>query len=201
MTIKTRINLYSESLFPPELRLSFNKMVIGLMILLVLSFVGSTVSYVLVLELESEHVELTSKKNILEQDKTKLEAQIAQHAPDVNLVSKVDLFTQQIELKRMLLGELTQREALTSQGYSPLMEDLARVANSSIWLNRFQVEKDNFIFEGFTASAHSVPLWVDRLKMTETLKGQAFASMTMNRGENQPLSFTLTSTAQTEVSQ
>ena len=201
MTMKTRINLYSESLLPPELRLSFNRMAIGLMVLLVLSIVGSTLSYVLVLGLESDHAELASTKNSLEREKTDLEAKIALRKPDAKLVAKVDLFAQQIELKQMLLGELSQREALTSHGYSPLMEDLARVANASIWLNRFQVEEDNFVFEGFTASAHSVPLWVDRLKMTETLKGQAFASMTMNRGDDQPLSFTLTTTAQTEANQ
>lgn len=201
MTIKTRINLYSESLLPPKLRLSFNRMITGLMILLVLSVLGSTLSYVLVLGLESDHAELTSKKKSLDLEKTDLEAKIAQRSPDAKLVAKVDLLAQQIELKRLLLGELTQREALTSHGYSPLMEDLARVANASIWLNRFQVEEDNFVFEGFTASAHSVPLWVDRLKMTETLKGQAFASMTMNRGDDQPLSFTLTTTAQTEANQ
>ncbi|MEC4725437.1 fimbrial assembly protein [Shewanella sp. D64] len=201
MTIKTRINLYSESLLPAELRLSFNRIAIGLIVLLALSVVGSTISYVLVLGLESDNLELTSKENSLEREKVKLEAAMAQRSPDANLIAKVDLFSQQVDLKRMLLGELGQREALTSHGYSPLMIDLAKVANSSIWLNRFQVEKDNYIFEGFTASAHSVPLWVVRLKTTDTLKEQAFASMTMNRGENQPLSFTLTSKAQVEVSQ
>ena len=201
MTMKTRINLYSESLLPAELRLSFKRAALGLIILLVLCVVGSTLSYVLVLGLESDHVELTSKKKSLDLEKTDLEAKIAQRLPDAKLVAKVDLLAQQIELKRLLLVELTKREALTSHGYSPLMEDLARVANASIWLNRFQVEEDNFVFEGFTASAHSVPLWVDRLKMTETLKGQAFASMTMNRGDVQPLSFTLTTTAHTEANQ
>lgn len=201
MTIKTRINLYSESLLPAELRLSFNRTAIGLIVLLVLSVVGSTISYALVLGLESDHVELMSEKSSSEREKAKLEAAMAQRSPDANLIAKVDLFSLQVDLKRMLLGELNQREALTSHGYSPLMIDLAKVANSSIWLNRFQVEKDNYIFEGFTASAHSVPLWVVRLKMTDTLKEQAFASMTMNRGENQPLSFTLTSKIKGEVSQ
>ena len=199
MTMKTRINLYSESLLPPELRLSFKRMLAGLTVMLVLCILGSTLSYVLVLGLESDHAELVSKKNSLAQEKTTLEAKIAQRSPDASLVAKVDLFAQQIELKRMLLGELSQREALTSHGYSPLMEDLARVANASIWLNRFQVEEDKYIFEGFATTPHSVPLWIDRLKMTDTLKGQAFASMTMNRGDDKPLAFTLTSTAQAEV--
>ncbi|AVV84047.1 MSHA biogenesis protein, MshI2 [Shewanella putrefaciens] len=32
-----------------------------------------------------------------------------------------------------------------------------------------------------------------KLKTTNTLKGQAFSSMTMDRGEDKPLAFTLTS--------
>lgn len=201
MTIKTRINLYSESLLPVELRLSFNRMFIGLIVMLVCSLVSATVNYVFVLGLESEYKELASKKNILVQDKKSLEEKIAQHSPDMKLVAKIDLMTQQIEFKIILLGELSQREEFTSRGYSSLMKDLAQVANTSIWLNRFQVDSDNYVFEGFTAAPHSVPLWIDRLKMTDTLKGQTFASMTMSRGEDQPLSFTLTSISGSEGSQ
>ncbi|WP_394389672.1 PilN domain-containing protein [Shewanella woodyi] len=198
MTMKTRVNLYSESLLPAELRLSFRRIVTGIIAILLLFSFSSIFTYMLVLDLEADNRELTTQKSSLEIEKRGLEAEIAQRSPDAKLVAKVDLLAQQIELKRMLLGELSQREALTSKGYSPLMKDLARVANSSIWLNRFQVEGDNFIFEGYTATPHSVPLWVDRLKMTETLKGQAFASMTMNRGEDKPLSFTLASTGEEE---
>lgn len=116
-------------------------------------------------------------------------------------MTKIDLIAQQIEFKLILLGELNQREELTSSGYSALMKDLAQVANNSLWLSRFQVESDDFVFEGFTSTPHSVPLWIDRLKMTETLKEQRFASMTMSRGENQPLLFTLTSISGAEGSQ
>ena len=98
----------------------------------------------------------------------------------------------------MLIGELSQREALTSHGYSLLFQDLARVANSNIWLNRIQVEDNNFIFEGYSSAPNSVPQWVDRLKSTETLKGHSFAAMAMSRGEDQPLAFTLTSKAQAQ---
>ncbi|WP_299790243.1 PilN domain-containing protein [uncultured Shewanella sp.] len=195
MTMKTRVNLYSDSLFPPELRLSFKNLSRLLLLIIALFTIASGVSYTLVNGLESDKAQLNSQKHSLDNQKQELEAALASRAPDASLVDKVDLLSQQVELKRMLLGELSQREELTSHGYSPLMKDLARVSNSNIWLSRIQVDENNFIFEGFSSAPHSVPLWVERLKLTDTLKGHAFASMTMNRGDNQPLAFTLTSKA------
>lgn len=70
MTIKTRINLYSESLLPVELQLSFHRMFIGLVVILVCSFVGTTVNYVFVLGLEAEYKELASTKRLLNRIKS-----------------------------------------------------------------------------------------------------------------------------------
>lgn len=195
MTMKTRVNLFSASLLPPELRLSFNHLTLVLLVLVGLFTIAIGGSYALVSALNTDKAELSTQKRNLDNQKQDLETALANRAPDSALVDEVDLLSQQVELKRMLLGELSQREALTSHGYSPLMKDLARVANSNIWLSRIQVDNNSFIFEGFSSAPHSVPLWVDRLKLTDTLKGHAFASMTMSRGEGKPLAFTLTSKA------
>lgn len=193
--MKSRVNLYSDSLLPPELRLSFLHFtrVAALILLFFVAAIG--ISYRLVTVIESQKSVLTQKKRVLDSEKQLLEAQLAKRVPNPALVAEVDLKARQLELKQMLLGKLSQKEALTSQGYSPLMKDLARVADSSIWLSHIQVNENRFIFEGFSSSPQSVPNWIDRLKNTTTLKGHAFASMTMNRGEDTPLSFKLTSVA------
>lgn len=198
MTLKRRVNLYSDSLIPPEQRLSFKRLTQALVLMLSVFMVSGISVYVLVVGSEAEKSELTKQKRILDNEKKTLEQAIAQRAPDSKLVEQVDLLAQQVELKIMLIGELSQREALTSHGYSVLFKDLARVSSSNIWLNRIQVENNNFIFEGYSSAPNSVPMWVERLKSTDTLKGHAFAAMAMSRGEDQPLAFTLTSKAQTE---
>lgn len=198
MNLKKRVNLYSDSLLPKEQRLSFKRLTQALGLLVFIFVVSSTVTYVLVLDLEAEKSELTQQQRLLNSKKQSLESAIAKRAPDARLVDRVELLSQQVELKQMLIGELSQREALTSHGYSQLFTDLARVANSNIWLNRIRVEENNYIFEGFSSAPNSVPLWVERLKTTETLKGHAFATMSMSRGEDKPLGFTLTSKAETE---
>ncbi|MCL1094168.1 PilN domain-containing protein [Shewanella kaireitica] len=193
--MKLRVNLYSESLFPTELRLSFlrlNQVLAGLVIALLL---GSVVAYGFVSSLESEKTELQHAKALLDEQKVELEDEIAKRKPSATLVAEVELKAQQLELKQMLIGKLSQQEELTSYGYSPLMTDLASVADRSIWLNRIQVNENRYIFEGYTSNPQSVPNWIDRLKTTTTLKGHAFASMTMSLGEDQPLAFKLTSDA------
>ena len=190
--MKLRVNLYSESLFPTELRLSFlrlNQVLAGLVIVLLL---GSAVAYGVVSSLESEKNELQHAKRLLDEQKAELEDEIAKRKPSATLVAEVELKAQQLELKQMLIGKLSQQEELTSYGYSPLMTDLASVADRSIWLNRIQVNENRYIFEGYTSNPQSVPNWIDRLKTTTTLKGHAFASMTMSLGEDQPLAFKLT---------
>ncbi|QQX79725.1 PilN domain-containing protein [Shewanella sp. KX20019] len=195
--MKLRVNLYSESLFPAEIRLSFlrlNQLLAGLVLVLLLS---SAVAYGLVSSLQSEKGALQQTKTTLDRQKTELEGELAKRQPSAALVAEVELKAQQLELKQMLMGKLSQQEALTSFGYSPLMTDLASVADRSIWLKRIQVNENRYIFEGYTSSPQSVPNWIDRLKTTTTLKGHAFASMTMSLGENQPLAFKLTSDAET----
>lgn len=193
--MKLRVNLYSESLFPAELRLSFlrlKQVLVGLVLILLF---GSALAYGFVSSLESEKRELQQSKALLDEQKAELEDEIAKRQPSAPLVAEVELKAQQLELKQMLMGKLSQQEELTSYGYSPLMTDLASVADRSIWLNRIQVNENRYIFEGYTSNPQSVPNWIDRLKTTTTLKGHAFASMTMSLGEDQPLAFKLTSDA------
>ena len=195
--MKLRVNLYSESLFPPELRLSFARLTKALVVLIGLLLIMTAVFWGLNSSLEADKKQLMLVKQELDAEKQDLEAALAKRGPNEALVAEVELKAQQLELKQKLFGKLNQQEMLTSFGYSPLMTDLASVADAKLWLNRIQVNENRYVFEGFTASPEGVPLWVDKLKNTTTLKGHAFASMTMSLGENQPLAFKLTSDAVT----
>ncbi|QLE87092.1 PilN domain-containing protein [Shewanella sp. Scap07] len=198
MSQKLRVNLFDKSLLPKQLRLSFQRLAVGSGALLLLFVVAIALAWQSVNSLQADKAQLTSTKRQFDQQKQQLEMQLAARKPDAKLVDTVELKGQQLELKRLLLKELSQREALTSQGYSLLLTDLARVADNSIWLSRIRVNEDKYVFEGFSVDPNGVPQWVERLRTTETLKGHAFAAMTMSRGEGQPLGFTLTSDATEE---
>ena len=189
MNPKLRVNLYTASLLPPALRLSFARLSQLALGLLVLMLVANSLAYFNLNSLEADKAKLLEDKRAFDQQKAQLEQAIAQRSAS----AEVDLLSQQVELKRLLLGELSQVENLTSKGYSPLLTGLAQVTDDQLWLSRIQVKQDQFVFEGFSAVPNAVPLWLARLQGVEPLKGQAFSTLTMNRGDLQPLGFVLRS--------
>lgn len=191
--IKSRVNLYSAALLPPKQNLTFAKLMRYIAAVLLLCVLLASYSYWQLSHAEQALQVASVQKREFDSQKAELEAQIAARKPDPALVARVELEAQQLELKKLLLGELAQRSTLTSRGFAPVLKDLATVADASVWLSRIMINEQHFMFEGFADHPQSIPLWVGKLKTTQTLKGQAFSSMTMDRGEDKPLAFTLTS--------
>ncbi|MCG9695474.1 PilN domain-containing protein [Shewanella sp. Isolate11] len=201
MATKLRVNLFSESLLPAKLRLSFARLCQGALLLLIVMLSANLVSYVFVSDLTQQKAQLSIQNKEHNRIKNQLEQQVINRKASSVLVAEVDLLTQQLELKRRLLGELGNVQKMTSLGYSSLLTDLATVADNKIWLNRIYVVDGRFEFEGFSSDPLSVPLWVDRLQQVKTLKGQHFSTLTMSRGEGEPLSFVLRSRSDEEATQ
>lgn len=196
--IKTSVNLYSADLLPKKQTLTFSRMLLALAIFIV----GSAVLYGVgkwdTDELQMLSQQENSNKNSLTEQKKQLEQQIAARKPDADLVAKVELEQQRLTLKKLLKNELSQRDMLISKGYSPLLTDLAVIADANVWLSHITIEQQKvdsqrIEFEGYGRNPQSIPLWVDKLKASTTLKGYAFSAMTMDRGEGQPLAFKLIS--------
>ncbi len=190
---KTRINLYSANLLPPKLRLSFKRLSFFSILALVVAFGGWGTSYWFLNQAQAQLTQVKETKRQLDEQKSQLEQELNARVPEPSLVERAKLEQQQLELKRLLLGELSKREALTSRGYSQLLTELAKVSDPSIWLERIQASEQSYIFHGYGQHPESLPLWLEKLKSTESLKGQAFATMTMDRGEGEPLAFSLSS--------
>ncbi|GGQ15202.1 fimbrial assembly protein [Shewanella litoralis] len=196
--IKTSVNLYTADLIPPQQRLTFMRLAMTLLLLLGLSVAFYGIGSWQQNQLHIVHQQASADKDQLTAQKTQLEAQIAARKPDSALVAQVELEEQRLDLKTRLKDELSQRKNLISQGYSPMLTDLAAVADANVWLSHISIiQQDNapqkIEFEGFGRHPQSIPLWIDRLKNTSTLKGYAFSAMTMDRGDDQPLMFKLTS--------
>ncbi|MGL5046186.1 MAG: fimbrial assembly protein, partial [Shewanella sp.] len=173
---KLRVNLYSATLLPPKLRLSFAKLTTYIGLLFLSLFAIGAYYYWQVTAEQQALATASQQKQQFDQQKAALEAQIAARKPDAALVARVDVETQQLELKTQLIGELTHRAALVSRGFAPVLKDLASVADTQVWLSRIVMHEQHFMFEGFAEHPQSIPLWLDKLKTTRTLKGQAFSS-------------------------
>ncbi|WP_394129326.1 PilN domain-containing protein [Shewanella maritima] len=191
--MKTRINLYSANLLPPKLRLSLKRLVMFTVAVVAICAICLSLMLWQQSSYEQQRTQVAAEKESLDMKKAQLEAQIAARKPNADLVAKVELEQKRLEIKRLLKVELSARKDMISRGYSPLLVDLAQAADDSVWLSQIYVAKGQYSFAGFGSSAQSIPLWIERLKTTQTLQGYSFASMTMNRGDDQPLAFTLTS--------
>jgi Tfp pilus assembly protein PilN len=191
--MKSRINLYSASLLPPKLRLTFTRLSLALAATVLLSLM-----FAAFLTWESQNlmaqIYLTqSQADELNDEKARLEREIAARKPSQNLVDKFQLAEQRLRLKQGLKGELLQRNAVVNPGYSQLLTELASVSDSSSWLSRISVREGVYEFEGFGQTPQSIPQWIERLKSSQILTGYAFSSMTLDRGEGSPLAFKLSS--------
>lgn len=192
---KTRINLYSAELLPAKLRLSFARTLLFSLGLLLLGGVFLAFGWWQQQQVNQQLQTLQQQNATLEQQKNSLQQALSKHQPDAALQAKLSQMTQELQLKTLLLTELAKREQFKSSGFTNMLEELAKVADGSVWLSHIHLAPQNLLFEGYTLKPENVPNWVVRLSDTESFKGKAFASMTMNRGEQQPLAFRLTTAA------
>nr|WP_220493841.1 fimbrial assembly protein [Shewanella sp. SG41-4] len=185
-------------MLPTKQRLTFARMMLALAFLTGCCAILYMVGLWHTDELQKLNQQASNTKNSLTNQKAQLEQQIALRKPNADLVAKVELEQQRLDLKKLLKDELSQRKTLISQGYSPMLTDLAVVADSNVWLSHITIEQQDtnaqrIEFEGYGRNPQSIPLWIDKLKTIPTLKGYAFSAMTMDRGEAQPLAFKLIS--------
>jgi Tfp pilus assembly protein PilN len=191
--MKSRVNLYSASLLPAKLRLTFTRLSLALAATVLLSLLA-----VALLSWESQQLMdqiylAQSQADELNDEKARLELEIAARKPSQALVDKLQLAEQRLSLKQGLKGELLQRNAVVNPGYSQLLTELASVSDTSIWLSRISVREGVYEFEGFGQAPQNIPQWIERLKSSQILTGYAFSSMTLDRGEGLPLAFKLSS--------
>lgn len=199
--MKFTINLFDASLLPAKIRYSFKYLLQISSAIIIVGCVALIMCSWLVSRQEHELQQVKQIQRQLNNKQQQLEAELAKNKADPRLVAQVDLAKSRIKLKQMMLNELDRRNEINKQGFSALLSDLGHVASSNLWLDRIYIKDDALSFEGYSLNAQNVPLWVESLKTTKTLKGFSFAAMTMNRGENKPLAFLLTSLPLSEKSE
>lgn len=191
--MKTRINLFSASLLPPKLRLTFARLSVSLLALVGLSLLMAGYHMWSTQIVMSQINASQALANGLNSQKQQLEQALAARKPSQALLAQVELMELRILLKRQLKGELLQRSAVVNRGYAQLLTELAQASDRNIWLSGIQVTGQVFEFEGFSLTPESIPQWIDRLKLSQTLKGYGFSSMTLASGDGGPLAFKLNS--------
>lgn len=191
--IKKRINLFNKALLPPKLLCSFTHLIQVVIIITVLAALSLGVSKWMIVSQSNVISKQNTQLATLTAEQQNLARKLEANKADSRLLAQVDLASSRLKLKQLLLNELERRNTINSEGFSPLLTDLASAPMKNLWLNKIKVEDQVFSFEGFALNAQAVPSWIGSLKTTQTLKGMSFATMTMSRGDKKPLAFVLTS--------
>ncbi|QSX33249.1 PilN domain-containing protein [Shewanella avicenniae] len=190
---KTRVNLFSASLLPPKQRLTFTRLAALFGLIILLGAAANGLLWYQNQQLQTQLAQLRTQTQTAEQQRDGLQLKLQQHQADAALQAQVTEQQQELRLKTLLLHELKQREQLKSVGFTEKLQELADVSDGKIWLTRLRFDEQALRFEGYSDKPAEVPAWIGRLSQTESFKGKSFASMTMERGEQQPLAFVLTS--------
>jgi Tfp pilus assembly protein PilN len=93
---------------------------------------------------------------------------------------EASLATQTLALKAFESGALGRTE-----GYARLLRALARVSVDGVWLTRIQVAEGTgeLSLTGRATRAELVPVYLERLRSDEALRGQTFSRLDLVRGK------------------
>ena len=105
-------------------------------------------------------------------------AERAKALADRKKALEASLATQTLALKAFESGALGRTE-----GYASLLRALARVSVEGVWLTRIQVAEGSgeLSLTGRATRAERVPVYLERLRSEETLRGQTFSRLEVVR--------------------
>ncbi|MGB0892853.1 MAG: PilN domain-containing protein [Parashewanella sp.] len=179
--MKNRINLYSESLLPQKLRLSFTRL-LTLCVLLGLVLAASAAYLNHQLEQLNQSVAVAEQLKIANQSQVDLfEQELGALMPSPKLVEQVELRQKQLKVKDQLISKLSDRNDIRSKSYLGLLTDLAKSTNGDIWLTQFSENEDKLLLKGRTRNPAAVPHWIDNLRHTQSFSGRSFGAIRLSR--------------------
>lgn len=189
---------YRVNLFPQELKPKLNLLTVGFVVLMwVLSgVILFAVSESYKAKYDDMQVQTRDTQQEYNQKTTTLKTYTEardNRAQDPELVAEVEKLRGEARDKQLLLDELRGREQLKNQGFSLLMDDLAKSHVENIWLNRINIEEKKIRIEGATLESAAVPLWVSQLRESTYFSGRSFAGARMFRDDQDELNFVISS--------
>jgi Tfp pilus assembly protein PilN len=191
--MKTRVNLYAPS-FHPTLRLLSLPIASSfwlVLLLLMLAIYGY-------LRVEEQQLSAQQSATVGQLSQNNSLAKILQS----ELASlKVDPALQQqlvdnqllLERKQRVLAEIDGQANLKTNGFAPLMMDLARNHQPGVWLSHIGLDGRSVILEGSASESALIPKWLASLGDTQYFSGQEFADTQVYRDSDQQLNFIVAS--------
>lgn len=189
--MKLRVNLYTDEFRPQRQWLTLPQMLAGWLGLLLLLLAWWGLSQWQLSQQQQANRQVQQRLLHLKQQSDALDAQIKARQQDAGLTAELAKRRALLTGKQQLMTQLNGRARLKSQGMAGLLADLARVGGPDIAVQHIRLDQGRLSLAGESRSSEAVPAWLDRFKQTQSLAGQGFADLQMQRDEAGRLHFDL----------
>lgn len=172
--MKHRLNLYTPDLAPKLDLLSLNS-VVGMCsaVAILLTLVWAALAW-------NGHG-LSDELRVMQNQQRQLQAEVdslklalENRKPDSVLESKVASKQKVLERQERLLQEFAKREVIKTQGFAPLLTDLASQSKGDLWLSGIEVSETDMLLDGQVNRPEAFPQWLQRLANTRSFTGKTF---------------------------
>ncbi|GAA4901945.1 PilN domain-containing protein [Ferrimonas pelagia] len=187
--MKTRINLFSPQMLPRKPRLTAP---VALAVTLMIAALVSGLVYHASqrsAELAGQVDQLRDEQQTLQQQLAVRSRELSGHAADPRLLDAVAQAQAKLQGLQQLAQLLDQDQLLIEPGFSNLMQDLSTSADRQVWLQQFNVARDQLRLIGQAQNATAVPAWIDRLGELPSLQGRALSQLVIDGDGSGPVRF------------
>lgn len=172
--MKHRLNLYTPDLAPKLDLLSLNS-VVGMCsaVAILLTLVWAALAWN-GQGLSDELRVMQNQQRQLQAEVDSLKLALENRKPDPVLESKVASKQKVLERQERLLQEFAKREVIKTQGFAPLLTDLASQSKGDLWLSGIEVSETDMLLDGQVNRPEAFPQWLQRLANTRSFTGKTF---------------------------
>ncbi|TRW50472.1 PilN domain-containing protein [Aliidiomarina halalkaliphila] len=191
--LKQTVNLYRADLQPRQVLLTFDRLVITLVLVFILML-----GWRVVLEVQqsafSDRIEAARTEQLQKQaEMTRLAEQVRDMRPRTDLTREVQRLETEVQLRQSLLAEMRRRGQLRRHDFAGLLTDLARHHQDGIWLTRIQQSQNQLILTGQSTDPAILPYWLSGFRQSNTLSRRHFSMVELRRDDRDVLRFVLQS--------
>lgn len=194
-TLKTTINLYTADLKPVvqrfTLKLALQITGAWLVVLILIGWLVTTTA-------QQDIAAVTELRRSVAQQKASVQTlttELNQRLDDQGLRDRVTGLQADVAARQRLYDALSQDGDGASLNFAQLLDDLATIADESLWLTDIRIRQGKLGLYGQASRAAAIPEWMARFSETETLSNRQFRVFEINHDgeENSPVQFTLSS--------
>lgn len=134
---------------------------------------------------------LEQQNTVLTQQATELRQQVAARFPSAGKQAAIERLKKEIVAKQQAQQAMGQFDIGQQQGYSGVLNALAKLARRDISLSAISLDAVQLNVQGLARDPVAIPNWINQFKQELNLMGRSFEQLTIDRNEQGMIVFEL----------